>query len=74
MCALVTYTVQLNLSLHVYFASDKIVLKCVKTHASRIPTTYVTENKETKFKFTLKPSIMSIFLPLLNISSCHSVL
>ena len=25
-----------------------------------VPTTYVTENKETSFKFTLKPSIMSI--------------
>ena len=36
MCSLVTYTVQLNLSLHVYFISDRIVLKCVKTHASRI--------------------------------------
>ena len=36
MCSLVTYTVQLNLSLHVYFISDKIVLKCVKTHDSRI--------------------------------------
>ena len=35
-CSLVTYTVQLNLSLHVYFISDKIVLKCVKTHDSRI--------------------------------------
>ena len=27
---------QHNLSLHVYFVSDKIVLKCVKTHDSRI--------------------------------------
>ena len=27
---------QHNLSLHVYFISDKIVLKCVKTHDSRI--------------------------------------
>ena len=35
-CSLVTYTVQLNPSLHVYFISDKIVLKCVKTHNSRI--------------------------------------
>ena len=25
-----------------------------------VPTTYVTENKETSFKFTLKPSTMSI--------------
>ena len=38
MCSLVTYTVQLNPSLHVYFISDKIVLKCVKTHDSRIPS------------------------------------
>ena len=37
MCSLVTYTVQLNPSLHVYFISDKIVLKCAKTHDSRIP-------------------------------------
>ena len=36
MCSLVTYTAQLNPSLHVYFISDKIVLKCVKTHDSRI--------------------------------------
>ena len=36
MCSLVTNTVQLNTSLHVYFISDKIVLKCVKTHDSRI--------------------------------------
>ena len=35
-CSLVTYTVQLNPSLHVYFKSDKKVLKCVKTHDSRI--------------------------------------
>ena len=25
-----------------------------------VPTTYVNENKETLFKFTLRPSIMSI--------------
>ena len=25
-----------------------------------VPTAYVTENKETSFKFTLKPSTMSI--------------
>ena len=37
MCSLVTYTVQLNPSLHVYFISDEIVLKCVKTHDTRIP-------------------------------------
>ena len=36
MRSLVTYTVQLNPSLHVNFLSDKIVLKCVKTHDSRI--------------------------------------
>ena len=36
MYSLVTYTVQLNPSLLVYFISDKIVLKCVKTHDSRI--------------------------------------
>ena len=36
MCSLVTYTVQFNPSLHVYFISDIIVLKCVKTHVSRI--------------------------------------
>ena len=36
MCSLVTYTVQPYPSLHVYFFSDKIVLKCVKTHDSRI--------------------------------------
>ena len=40
MCSLVTYTVQLNPSLHVYFISDKIVLKCVKTHDSRIQTAH----------------------------------
>ena len=37
MCSLVPYTVQFNLSLHVYFINDIIVLKCVKTHVSRIP-------------------------------------
>ena len=42
MCPLVTYTVQLNPSLHVYFISDKIVLRCVKTHDSRI--TFRTEH------------------------------
>ena len=36
MCSLVKYTVQLNPALHVYFISDKIVLKCVKIHDSRI--------------------------------------
>ena len=32
---IVTYTMQLNPSLHEYFTSDKIVLKGVKTHDSR---------------------------------------
>ena len=32
--------------------------QCVPT--TYVPTTYITENKETIFKFTLKPSIMSI--------------
>ena len=36
MCSLVTHTVQINPSIHIYLISDKIVLKCVKTHDSRI--------------------------------------
>ena len=36
MCLLVAYTVQLNLLFHVYFISDKIVLKGIKPHDSRI--------------------------------------
>ena len=36
MCSLVTYTMQLNPSLHVNFISDKMVLMCVKTHAAMI--------------------------------------
>ena len=44
MCSLVTYTVQFNPSLHVYFISDIIVLKCVKTHVSRICYTRHSKN------------------------------
>ena len=36
MCSLVTHTVQINPSIHIYLISDKIVLMCVKTHDSRI--------------------------------------
>ena len=31
-----------------------------------LPTTYVTENKETSFKFTLKPCTMSIVFAYFN--------
>ena len=40
MCSLVTHTVQINPSIHIYLISDKIVLKCVKTHDSRIENGY----------------------------------
>ena len=49
MCSLVTYTVQFNPSLHVYFISDIIVLKCVKTHVSRISLLF-----HSKMTFTRK--------------------
>ena len=36
MCSLVTHTVQINPSIHIYLISDIIELKCVKIHDSRI--------------------------------------
>ena len=40
----------------------------------REPTIYVTENNDTSFKFTFKPSTMLIVLPVLNTSNCQSIL
>ena len=51
----------------------KIALSEIPKTGFLVTRSYVTVNKETIFKFTLKPSIMSIVLPLLNISSCQSL-
>ena len=47
--------------------------KCFYEAIPCVPTIYVTENKETSFKFTFKLPC-SLSLPILNISNCHSVM
>ena len=63
MYSLVTYTVQLNLSLHVYFISDKIVLKCVKTHASRIILKVVRDPCQKITLLLLKSKSVRVIVP-----------
>ena len=46
----------------------------VGAHCSCVPTTYVTENKDTYFEIYTYQESFPLALPLLNISSCQLVL